>query len=210
MIRVLVVDDHELVRRGVHEALGRMETSLWIDEACDGEEALRLARVGGYALIVLDLNMPGRGGLSTLEQLACLDPKPRVLVLSMHPEEQYALRALKLGAAGYLNKSSAASELIKAFRRVMDGHTYVSEELAERLAWQLGNTTAAPPHETLSDREFQVMHLLVSGRSVTQIGQQLHLSVKTISTYRARIFDKIGVDNLAALTRYALRQGLID
>jgi two-component system, NarL family, invasion response regulator UvrY len=160
-------------------------------------------------VLVLDVSMPGRGGLEILKDVKQERPKLPVLILSMHPEDQYAVRALKAGAAGYLNKDSAPEELVKAVRKVVGGGRYVSANVAEKLAYDLTSDTGRAPHETLSDREFQVLCMIASGKSVTDIAEELALSVKTVSTYRARILEKMGMRNNAELTHYAIQNRLV-
>jgi two-component system invasion response regulator UvrY len=210
MIRVLVADDHAVVRRGVLQILEEAPDVAPAGEASTGRETLRAVHENDYDVVVLDIAMPEGGGLEVLKQLRSLKPDLRVLILSMYPEEQYAVRALKAGAAGYLTKESAPDELIAAVRKVARGGKYVTRSLAEKLIAHLGAETQAEPHETLSDREYQVMCMLAAGKTVTQAATELSLSVKTVSTYRARILRKLGVKNTPALIRYALERGLIE
>jgi two-component system invasion response regulator UvrY len=209
MIRVLVADDHAVVRRGVLQILEDTPDMVAAGEACTGREVLRAVQEHDYDVLVLDIAMPDGSGLEVLKQLQTLKPNLRVLILSMYPEKQYAVRALKAGAAGYLTKESAPGELIAAIRQVARGGRYVTRSLAETLAAELGGEMAKEPHETLSDREYQVMCLLAAGKTVTEIATELSLSVKTVSTYRTRILDKLNLKSTAEIIRYALERRLV-
>jgi DNA-binding NarL/FixJ family response regulator len=208
-MKVLVADDHAIVREGLKRILTADRTIEVVAEAGDGAAALERAKEVDLDVVVLDMSMPGRGGLETLQELKRLWPQLGVLVLSMHPEDQYAVRVLREGADGYLSKESAAEELISALRKIHDGGKYVSSTLAERLALTVERGFEGPPHERLSTREFQVLVLIAQGRTVTEIGDELHLSVKTISTYRSRILDKMGLRNNAELMHYAIEEGIV-
>jgi DNA-binding NarL/FixJ family response regulator len=208
-MKVLVADDHAVVREGLKRILTQDEGIRVVAEAEDGASALDRAREVSPDIVVLDMSMPGRGGLETLQELKRLWPDVGVLVLSMHPEDQYAVRVLREGADGYLSKESAAEELINALRKIHGGGKYVSSTLAERLALTVERGFEGPPHERLSTREFQVMLLLAEGKTVTQIADELHLSVKTISTYRARVLEKMGMKNNAELMHYAIEEGIV-
>jgi DNA-binding NarL/FixJ family response regulator len=208
-MKVLVADDHAMVREGLKRILTQDEGIQVVAEAEDGSAALDRAREVDLDVVVLDMSMPGRGGLETLQELKRLWPSLGVLVLSMHPEDQYAVRVLREGADGYLSKESAAEELISALRKIHGGGKYVSPTLAERLAQTVERGFAGPPHEQLSTREFQVMVLIAQGRTVSEIGDELHLSVKTISTYRSRILEKMGMKNNAELMHYAIEEGIV-
>jgi DNA-binding NarL/FixJ family response regulator len=210
MIRILVADDHTVVREGVKQILAAQSDIIVEDEAVDGQETLEKALKGSFDLVLLDISMPGRGGLEVLEDILKSRPKLPVLILSMHPEEQYAVRALKAGASGYLTKASAAHELIGAIRKVSRGGKYVTSSLAEKLAVALDSKADKHRHEKLSTREYQVMLMLASGKSVGEIGRELCLSVKTISTYRIRVMNKMGMKKNAELTFYAMNHRLID
>ncbi len=210
MMRVLIADDHAVVRRGIKDMLGDEFPKVSFGEAKSSQETLDCVRKQDWEIVVLDISMPGKSGLDILEELKRLRPKLPVLLLSMHPEEQFARRALKGGAAGYLTKESVPDELMKAVRRVLNGGRYVSHTLAEKLAWDLRKEADRPLHELLSDREFQVLRLMASGKTVKEIADQLSLSVKTVSTYRARILEKTGMKNNAELIRYALQNHLVD
>ena len=208
-MRVLVADDHAVVREGLKRILTQEHGIQVVAEAEDGASALARAREMELDVVVLDMSMPGRGGLETLQELKRLWPRLGVLVLSMHPEDQYAVRVLREGADGYLSKESAAEELISALRKIHGGGKYVSSTLAERLAVTVERGFEGQPHERLSTREFQVMVQLAEGKTVTEIGEELHLSVKTISTYRARILEKMGMKNNSELMHYAIEEGIV-
>jgi DNA-binding NarL/FixJ family response regulator len=208
-MKVLVADDHAVVREGLKRILTQDEGIRVVAEAEDGAVALARTREMAPDIVVLDMTMPGRGGLETLQELKRLWPDVGVLVLSMHPEDQYAVRVLREGADGYLSKETAAEELINALRKIHGGGKYVSPTLAERLALTVERGFEGPPHERLSTREFQVMLLLAEGKTVTQIADELHLSVKTISTYRARVLEKMGMRNNAELMHYAIEEGMV-
>lgn len=209
MIRVLVVDDHAIFREGVKQILDDVLDIQVEGEASNGRDALDLVLRDEWDVMLMDLSMPEGGGLETLRQVRTIRPKLPVLILSMYPETQYAVRVLKAGAAGYLNKDAAPDELVSAIRKVAEGRKYVTPEVAERLITQLGPHPTLLPHEALSEREFQVMRLLASGKTVSEISDELALSVKTISTYRARILEKMGMGSNAELTRYALENRLV-
>jgi two-component system invasion response regulator UvrY len=210
MIKVLVADDHAVVRRGLVQILTEASDMVVVGEASTGREVLQAVRKHDYDVLVLDIAMPEGGGLEVLQQLQTLKPDLRVLILSMYPERQYAVRALKTGAAGYLTKESVPDELIAAIRKVARGGKYVSQSLAEQLASELRGEVEKEPHETLSDREYQVMTLLAAGESIADIATELSLSVKTVSTYRARILDKLNLKSTAEIIRYALEHGLVE
>lgn len=209
-MRILIADDHAVVRRGLKETLGEAFSRATFGEAKTAEEALQHARRQDWDVVILDISMPGKSGLDILEDLHRLRPKLPVLLLSIHPEEQYARRALKFGAAGYLTKDSVPEELKEAVRRVQGGGRYVSAALAEKLAFDLRRGADTPIHELLSGREFQVLRMIASGRTVKQIADEISLSVKTVSTYRARILEKTGMKTTSELIRYALQTHLVD
>ncbi len=209
-IRILVVDDHAIVREGLKQILGEVKDMAVRDEAGNGQEALAKIRANDYDVLLLDISLPGRNGLEILKEIKLERPKLAVLILSMHAEEQYAVRALRAGASGYLTKASAPDELIGAIRKVSRGRKYVSSSLAEKLADELDADTKRPLHETLSDREYQVMLMLASGKSVTEIAAELCLSVKTISTYRARVLAKMNMKKNAELILYVIQNRLAD
>ncbi|HAR99170.1 MAG TPA: DNA-binding response regulator [Syntrophus sp. (in: bacteria)] len=209
MIRILVVDDHTIVRQGLKQILGEEKDMNVVEEASNGQEALQKIGKSEYDCVLLDISMPGRSGLEVLKDIKVLRPKLPVLILSMHSEELYAIRALRAGASGYLTKASASEELIGAIRKVAAGRKYVSTSLAEKLAVELDADASKPPHETLSDREYQVMIMLASGKTVKEIADEVCLSVKTISTYRTRIMEKMNLKKNAELTLYAIQHHLI-
>ena len=209
MIKILVADDHAIVREGLKQIVADTSDIVVAGEAVDGQEVLDQVRKEDWDLILLDLAMPGRGGIDTLKNLKAEKPGLPVLILSMYPEEQYAIRALKAGAAGYVTKQSAPEELIDAIRKVCHGGKYVSDSLAESLASHVAVNSDRPRHETLSDREYQVVIMIASGKTVTEIANELSLSVKTISTNRIRALRKMGMKTNAELTYYAIKQGLV-
>ena len=209
MIKVLVADDHPVVREGLKQILSEAQDIKVTAEAEDGHEILDKVRNQEFDVIVLDISMPGLMGLDVLKQLKSEKPEIPVLILSMQPEEQYAIRVLRAGASGYLTKASAPDKLTGAIRKLYRGGKYVSSSLAERLADELGGDLTKLPHQTLSDREYQVMCLLASGKTVTQVADQLALSVKTVSTYRTRILEKMKMQSNAELTHYAIENKLV-
>ncbi|HUT59254.1 MAG TPA: response regulator transcription factor [Phycisphaerae bacterium] len=210
MIRVLIADDHAVVRQGLKQILGDTPEMLVAGEATNGQEVLDKVRAETWDVVILDISMPDRSGLDILKQLRSERPKLPVLVLSMYSEDQYAMRVLKAGASGYLTKNSAAGDLVKAIRKVVTGGRYVSPLLAEKLAFEIGADSSKLPHETLSDREFQVLRLIAAGKSVKEIAAELYLSVKTVSTYRERILQKMKLRTNAQLMHYAIQNNLID
>lgn len=209
-MRILIADDHPIVRRGLKETLGEAFSRVTFGEAKTANETLEKVQRESWDIVILDISMPGKSGLEILDDLLRLRPGLPVLLLSVHPEEQYARRALKSGAAGYLTKESVPEELQEAVRRLQAGGRYVSSTLAEKLAFDLQHGAETPAHELLSDREFQVLRMLASGRTVKQIADEIALSVKTVSTYRARILSKTGMRTTAELIRYALQEHLVD
>ena len=210
MIRVLLADDHPIVRAGLKEILAGTGDITVAGEATNGQEVMARVRGHDYDVAVLDLSMPGRSGIELIKQVKDEKPKLRILVLTMHSEEQYAVRALKAGASGYLTKDSAAEQLVAAIRRIAAGGAYVSPETAERLALGAAPGAEVAPHTLLSDREFQVLQLIAGGQSVGEIARRLSLSVKTVSTHKTRILQKMGLANQAELIRYALEHKLLD
>lgn len=210
MMKILIADDHAVVREGLKQIISETTDILVVDEANNGQEVLNKVSEHQYDIVLLDITMPGRSGLDILKQIKSNNPKLPVLILSVHPEEQYAVRTLKAGASGYLTKGSAPDELIEAIRKISQGRKYISPSLAERLAIDLDIGYDKPVHEMLSDREFQVMCKIASGMTVKEIADELSLSVQTISTYRSRILGKMRMKNSAELIHYALKQGLVD
>lgn len=209
-MKVLIADDHAVVRRGLRQILEAEPDLEVAGEATSGAEVMDALRIQRYDVAVLDITMPGRSGLEILHEIRQQFPELRVLILSMHPEERYALRVLKAGAAGYLTKESAADELIIALRKVAAGGKYVSPTLAERLVDEIGTEISKSPHERLSDREHQILCMIASGMTVTGIASELHLGTNTVSTYRARLLGKLKLANNAELTHYAIRNRLVD
>jgi DNA-binding NarL/FixJ family response regulator len=210
MSKVLIADDHTLVRKGLRQILLESGAVKVADEAKDGKETIAKVSANPYDVVLLDISFPGRSGIEVLKQVKSLRPKLPVLILSMHPEEQYAVRALRAGAAGYLTKESAPDELIEAIRKVAKGGKYITASLADKLAAEIGEPSDEMLHERLSDREYQVMCMIASGKTVKEIGCELNLSVKTISTHRARILIKMNMRNNAQLTHYAIKYKLVD
>ena len=209
-IKVLIADDHAIVREGLKQILADTTDIAVAGDAENGFEAIKLIRRGPSDVMLLDISMPDRSGIDVLKQLKKEFPKLAVLMLSMHREDQYAIRALKAGAAGYLNKQSAPAELVTAIRQVATGRKYVSPALAEELANQVGEDHERPLHATLSDREYQTMTMIASGKTVSDIAAELALSVKTISMYRSRVLQKMKLRHNAELTHYAIKNQLVD
>jgi len=210
VIRILVADDHAVVREGIKQILSGIPDIVVAGEASDGFQALDQARKGQYDLLPLDIAMPRMSGLDVLKQLKSERADLPILMLSMYPEEQYAIRTLKAGASGYLAKESAPEELIAAVRKVCRGGKYVTSSLAEKLAVYPDYDTEKPPHERLSDREYQIVLMIASGKTVSEIANELSLSVKTISTHRSRALEKMGFKTNAELTHYAIVNGLVN
>src|SRR3984893_15963736 len=208
--RILIVDDHAVVRDGVKRIFEEQPGVTAFGEASTGPEAVMLAQQSPWDVAVLDLSLGDQSGLEVLKELKRIRPALRVLILSMHSEEQYARRAFKAGAAGYITKDSPRAELLDAIKKVMQGERYVSPALVEHLIVDLERDSNRPPHETLSNREFEVMRLIASGKTVGEIAELLSLSDKTISTYRARVLEKMGMKTNAELTHYAIKSGLVN
>jgi DNA-binding NarL/FixJ family response regulator len=209
-IRVLIADDHAIVRQGLRQILSDTDDMEVTGEAGNGVEAVQLARQHEWDVMLMDVSMPDRNGIDALKMVRKEFPRLPVLILSMYPEDQYAIRALKAGAAGYLTKQSAPEQLVTAIRQVASGKKYVSAALALELAEAITDDSGRPAHEKLSDREYQTLCMIASGRTLTQIGEELNLSVKTVSVYRARLLEKMRLANNAELTHYALKHGLVD
>lgn len=207
-MRFLIADDHAIVRKGLAQILCEEFPNAEVAEVANSAEALEKVRSGIWDVILLDISMPGRNGVDTLKQMRSEGIKAPILMLSMHSEEQYAVRVLKAGASGFLNKESATDQLLQAVHKVLSGRKYISAVVAEKLAASLGVEGEKPPHEMLSDREMQVLQLLASGNTVSEVADQLSLSVNTISTYRTRLLEKLSLNNNAELTRYAIDNGL--
>jgi two-component system invasion response regulator UvrY len=208
-LKILVVDDHPLMRRGVRQMLEEAYVEIDVTEAESGEAAAERVRAEPFDLVLLDLSMPGASGLETLERLLRIRPSQRVLVLSMHAEDQFAIQALRAGASGYVTKDRATELLLAAIARIMAGGRYLSPSLAELLADRLTGDLDAPAHSRLSAREFRVMSMLAEGHGISHIAHTLALSAKTVTTYRARVLEKLGVTSNAELARYCVRNGLI-
>jgi two-component system invasion response regulator UvrY len=209
LIKVLIADDHPVVRLGLRQILADTNDILVGGEAGSAQEVLRLVRDERWDIVLLDISLPGGNGIALIGEIRKERPETRVLILTAHPEEQYAVRAIKAGAAGFLNKESAPDRLTEALKKIAEGGRYVSAELAETLASLVAGEAGGQPHERLSDREFEIMKLLASGKTVSQVALELSLSVKTISTHRTRILRKMNMKTNAELTSYAVRQGLV-
>lgn len=210
MIKILIADDHAIVREGLKQIIRETSDIVVADEASTGQEVLEKVWKNDYDVILLDISMPGRSGLDILKQLKSQRPELPILVLTIHPEEQYAVRVLRAGASGYLTKESAPDELIKAIRKVSMGRKYVSSTLAEKLASEVDIISEKPLHQALSDREYEVMCMIASGKTVKEIAEELCLSIKTISTYRSRILEKMKMKSNAELIHYAIQNRLVD
>ncbi|HYE56075.1 MAG TPA: response regulator transcription factor [Chitinophagaceae bacterium] len=209
MLKILIADDHAIIRKGLKQILLEAYPSAMIEEAGDAEAVIKKTISQEWDIVICDLSMPGRSGLDVVQHVKQNFPKLPVLILSIHPEEQYAIRALRSGAAGYLSKDAATEELVKAVQRVLQGRKYISAFLAEKMATELDQDTKKPPHQTLSDREFHVFKLIAEGKAVSEIAEQLSLSTTTVSTYRSRILSKMDMKSNAELIRYALENNLL-
>lgn len=210
MIKVIIADDHPVVRRGLKQILAEEPDIAVVGEANNSQELFKQIANQSCDVVVLDITMPGRDGLEALKELRRERPKLPVLILSIHPEDQFGLRVLKAGAAGYMTKETAPDELVKAVRKVFAGGKYLSPTLAEKIAFDLDRDILKPPHETLSDREYVVMCLLASGKTVSEVSRELSLSVKTVSTHRSHILEKMKMKTNAELTHYAIKNRLVD
>ena len=210
MIRIVIADDHTIVREGLKQLLAAAGDLNVVGEARDGQEVMQQVRDNDFDVLLLDMSMPGKSGTELIKQVKDEKPKLRVLVLSMHEEHQYAVRAIKSGASGYLTKDSASTQLVTAIRKVSAGGAFISAEVAEALALSARSQREGPPHTALSDREYQVFQMLASGTSVSEIASRLNLSVKTVSTHKARLLEKLGARNQTELVHYALKHRLID
>jgi len=208
MIKVLIADDHAIVRKGLRQVVKEQAAYMEVDEAEDGQEVLEKVHAGHCDVLVLDISMPKRNGLDILQEIKHSNPNLPILILSVHPEEQYAVRVLKAGASGYMSKDCAPDELVRAIEKVVAGGKYVSATLAEKLAFELSGQSGKLPHETLSDREYSVLLMIGIGKSVGEIANELALSVKTVSTYRARILEKLNLKSNAELIRYVIDNSL--
>ncbi|MBI2429127.1 MAG: response regulator transcription factor [Ignavibacteriales bacterium] len=210
MIRVLLADDHTIVRKGLKQILSEGIRSIEFGEASNASEAIDLLKKDPFDIVILDLSMPGRSGLDLLKDIKVLKPKIPVFILSMYPEDQYALRVIKAGAMGYMTKDSAPEELVKGVTKILNGGKYVSPALSEHLLDLVQEPSNTESHQMLSDREFEVLRLIASGKTVSEIGTKLSLSVKTVSTYRTRILEKLHLSTNSELTRYAMQRKLVD
>ena len=209
-IRIVVADDHAIVREGLKQILGAQADFQVVAEASDGHEALKRVRELGFDVLLLDMSMPGKSGVELIKQVRAEKPKLRILVLTMHEEHQYAVRAIRAGASGYLTKEGASAQLVTAIRKVASGGAYISAEVAEQLALNAMPDATAAPHERLSDREFQVFRMIAEGKSVSEIADRLNLSVKTVSTHKANVLAKMGLSTQGELIRYALENDLVE
>ena len=210
MIRIVLADDHTIVREGLRQLLDAAEGLAIVGEARDGHEVIKAVREQEFELLLLDMSMPGKSGIELIKQVRSEKPKLRVLVLSMHEERQYAIRAIRAGASGYLTKDSASRQLVEAIRKVAAGGAFISSEVAEQLALGAMPGAQSMPHEALSDREFQVFRMIAEGKSVSDIAERLNLSVKTVSTHKANIMQKMQMGTAGDLIRYALSHGLVE
>ena len=209
-VRIVLADDHAIVREGLKRIVADVEDFTVAGEAADGTEVMKQVRALDFDVLVLDLSMPGRSGMELIKLVKAEKPRVRILVLSMHQEMQYAVRAIKSGASGYLTKESAPAQLEQAIRKIAGGGAYISAEVAEQLALGAMPGRDTPPHEALSDREFEVFRMLVTGEAVSDIAGKLNLSVKTVSTHKSNLMQKLGLSNQTELVRYALKHGLAD
>jgi two-component system invasion response regulator UvrY len=209
VIKILVADDHPLIRAGLKQYIVDTNDIVVTDEACNGKEALQRALDNDYDVILLDITMPGINGLDVLKYLKTQKPNSKIIMLTVHPEEQYAARALKAGASGYLTKESAPQELISAIRQVASGGRYITSSFAEKLAFSSVNNTEKPLYQTLSDREYQIMLMIASGRRLYSIAEELLISVKTVSSHRSHILEKLNIKNNAELVRYTIDNNLM-
>lgn len=210
MKRILIVDDHPIVRDGLKQILAETEDLVVGAEAGNADDALALVRESEWDLVVLDITLPGRTGIDLLRDLRRERPLLPVLILSIHSEDELGVRAVKAGASGYLSKECASDDLVRAIQLIVHGNKYISRSLADRLIEEIQRDTNKPPHETLSDREYEVMSLIAAGKSMKEVGAALSLSKSTVSTYRQRVFDKLKVKSNAEITRYALHHGLVN
>lgn len=210
MIRIVIADDHTIVREGLKQLLTASPDMSIAGEASDGHQVMQLVRDAEFDVLLLDMSMPGRSGIDLIKLVRAEKPKLRILILSMHEEQQYAVRAIKAGASGYLTKESASAQLVSAIRKVATGGAFISAEVAEQLALGAMPQSEGLPHEALSDREYQIFRLIAAGGAVSAIAAQLNLSVKTVSTHKARLMQKMGLQNQADLIRYAITHKLVD
>lgn len=210
MIKMLIVDDHPIFRRGLKDLLEDSFGVIKIDEASDGSEALRLAEMNHYDVTLLDISMPGRGGLEIIKEIKKANSSTSVLMVSAYPEEQYAIRAIKSGALGYITKKSVGEELVGAVKSALKGESYISASIAQKMAFEIRGDSEKPPHEKLSNREYEVMCMIASGDTVSKIAEKLCLSVKTISTYRSQMLNKMNMKNNSEITHYSIKNNLVE
>jgi len=208
--RIVVADDHAIVREGLKQLLSAAGDLEVVGEAADGHEVIKVVREKDFDVLLLDMSMPGKSGIELIRQVKGEKPKLRILVLTMHEEHQYAIRAIRAGASGYLTKESASRQLLEALRKVASGGAFISSEVAEQLALGAMPDATRAPHESLSDREFQIFRLIAAGKSISDIGEMLNLSVKTVSTHKANILQKMNMAGTAELIRYAINHRLVD
>jgi two-component system invasion response regulator UvrY len=210
MIRLLIVDDHAIVRHGLRQVVSESSDIEVAAEAGSSAEAIRLLRENSYDIVLLDISLPDKNGIETLKQIKRDKPQMPVIMLSMHAEDEFGVRALKAGASGYVNKQSAHDQLVAAIRQVATGRRYISPDLAEELAWSIGEGSEKRPHELLSDREFDTLRMLAGGKSLAEIAESLSISPKTVSVYRTRLLEKMKLKNNAEIAHYAVKNGLIE
>ena len=210
MMRIIIVDDHAVMREGVKQILADDFPHAEFTDASNAQELFDLLRAGTWSAVILDINLPGRNGIEVLKDIHQQHPNLPVLMHSMHPEDQFAIRSIKAGAAGYITKTDPPEELVRALNKILAGGKYITPALAERLAMEVESPTDKHPHELLSDREFEVLRMIASGKTVSQAAVELSLSIKTISTYRARILEKMKMKTNAELTSYAVKRGLVE
>lgn len=210
MIKIFLADDHILIREGLKRLINIEPDIRVIGESADPVEILKATKDGDYDILILDITLPKKSGLEILKEVKLMNPDAKVLILSMHPEERFAIRSLKAGAYGYLTKESAGDDIILAIKKIASGRRYLSESLAEKLAGGLELTKNKLPHEILSDREFEILRYIAQGKALTEIGEELNISVSTVGTYRSRILDKLKLANNAELILYVLENHLID
>ncbi len=208
-IKVLIADDHDIVRQGIKTIISEVSDIVVAGEAESGDEVLKKIQALDVDVLIMDYEMPDRNGLDTLVELKAMKPQLPVIILSMFPEDHYGVRFLRAGASGYLGKSNVTQQLIEAIRRVVDGHKYISPNLADKLVLELNKDSEKPLHENLTDREFQVFHFIAEGKRLKAIADELHLSINTVSTYRSRILEKMGMKNNSDLIRYAIQNSLV-
>lgn len=209
-MKIMIVDDHAVVRQGIKQIISDLDDVMEIGEAGNGSDAIRMLREGDWDMVLLDIGLPGKNGIEVLKQIRSEWKKLPVLMLSMYSEDQYAMRAIRSGASGYMTKETAPDELLNAIAKVMRGGRYISPEVAEKMVFDHDEDTDELPHHVLSDREYEVLRLIASGKTVSEIAEDLTLSVKTISTYRSRILEKMKMKHNAELTHYAIKHELVE